>query len=135
MSDKRHVSITRAVPHIPIDETNNTKLSAVDELWVEYQRVCEPYAHHFCTQRQADGFCEPFIETTLSARWQRVAIQQAAGIAQSWISNRQNHYDDYLSRKTWYDGLPEEQQKKRKAPEWTEPKLPMLKNVCIQANV
>ncbi len=93
MDDQEQVTLTRAVHHIAIESTNTAKLAAVNELWEVYRPLCEQYAQHFCLQRQADGFCQPFIATPLSARWQRVAIQQAAGIARSWIANSQNHYN------------------------------------------
>lgn len=60
MSDKKRMSLTRAVHHMSIGETNNTKLSAVDDLCEVYRPLCEQYANHFCLQRQVDSFCEPF---------------------------------------------------------------------------
>ena len=42
----------------------------------------------FCTQEQPDKFRATCFVTSLSERWHRVAIQQAAGIAKSWRTNR-----------------------------------------------
>jgi len=72
----------------------------------------------------------------LSERWQRVAIQQAAGIAQSWRTNRANVYQDYLDDVLDYheretDGGLEEGEAE---PVWREWNTPILKQTCIQAN-
>jgi len=66
-----------------------------------------------------------------------VAIQQAAGIAQSWRTNRTNAYQDYLDdlldyyeRETEGTLKPDEQE-----PIWREWNIPTLKQTCIQATV
>jgi IS605 OrfB family transposase len=71
----------------------------------------------------------------LSARWQRVAVQQAAGIAQSWRTNRQKAIAAYQSRLAWYNSLSATQQAKKHKPTWKEWSIPTLQGVCIQANV
>ena len=48
-----------------------------------YLQLCQHYTTYFCTEAQPDKYAAPCFENPLSQRWQRVAIQQAAGIAQS----------------------------------------------------
>jgi hypothetical protein len=97
----------------------------------------------------------------LSARWQRVAIQQAAGIARSWRTNRARAFTAYQEELADYQVhlaarlpvLPPGDQIRahfdkgeteviypdgstatyRKAPPWREPRLPELKQTVIQA--
>jgi hypothetical protein len=88
--------ITRAVTHIRLLEVNPGKLAALDALAPVYLAFCQQYVTLFCTNEQPDKFHAPVFETLFSARWHRVAIQQAAGIAQSWRTNRANAYQDYL---------------------------------------
>jgi len=68
--------------------------------------------------------------TPLSERWQRVAIQQAAGIAKSWRTNRANAYQDYRDALAEY----KEQEAGAQEPEWREWDVPTLQQTCIQAN-
>lgn len=131
---KPHLTLTKAVTHISLEHANREKLAYLDEVWAHYRPLCEQYVHYFCTACPPDAYHHTMLETPLSERWHRVAIQQAAGIAKSWLSNRQNHYEDYLSRQAYYDTLPVETQFRRKLPEWREPRLPTLRQVCIQAN-
>jgi len=58
--------------------------------------LCQQYVTLFCTDEHPDKFRATCFVTPLSERWQRVAIQQAAGIAQSWRTNRAQGYQDYL---------------------------------------
>jgi Putative transposase DNA-binding domain len=65
-----------------------------------------------------------------------VAVQQAAGIAQSWRTNRQQAYQDYLEDVEAYqeqqaDGILDPQAKE---PAWREWDVPTLQQTCIQAN-
>jgi ribosomal protein L37AE/L43A len=90
----------------------------------------------FCTDELPNGFRAPCFLTPLSERWHRNAIQQAAGIAQSWRSNCANAYQDYLDALADYqeqqaDGTLEEGAKE---PEWREWNMPTLRECCIQAN-
>jgi len=55
-----------------------------------YLGVCQQYTTYFCTEAEPNGYLAPCFASPLSQRWQRVAIQQAAGIAQSWRSNSAN---------------------------------------------
>lgn len=128
--------LTKAVPHIRLAEVNAGKLAALDELAPVYLSLCQEYVTFFCTKAVPDKFHRPLFFTRLSERWHRVAIQQAAGIAQSWRTNRANAYQGYLDELAEY----QEQQAKgtlasdAKEPEWHEWDLPTLRNTCIQAN-
>jgi IS605 OrfB family transposase len=132
---KRRSRLTKAVTHISLEHANRDKLARLDDVWAQYRPLCEQYVHYFCTACPPDAHHPLMLETPLSDRWHRVAIQQAAGIAKSWLSNRQNHYEEYLSRQAYHESLSIEAQAKRKAPQWHEPRLPTLRQVCIQANV
>src|SRR5215472_14519451 len=130
-TEPRH--ITRAVTHIRLQEVNAGKLAALDALAPVYLALCQQYVTLFCTEELPDKLRDPLYETVLSERWHRVAIQQAAGIAKSWRSNRTNALRDYgkeqekyekrlteykaqQARGTLEDG--EEEIKEPKAPEW-----------------
>jgi Putative transposase DNA-binding domain/Probable transposase len=128
--------ITKAVTHIRLVEVNPGKLAALDQLALVYLALCQQYVTLFCTGEQPDKFHPPIFATPLSQRWHRVAIQQAAGIAQSWRTNRSNAYQDYLDELAEYqeqqaedilDEQPEE-------PTWHEWDVPTLHQTCIQAN-
>jgi Putative transposase DNA-binding domain/Probable transposase len=128
--------ITKAVTHIRLLEANAGKLAALDTLAPVYLALCQQYVTLFCTDELPDSFRAPCFQTKLSERWQRVAIQQAAGIAKSWHTNRANAYQDYL------DALAEYQEQEAdgtleagaKEPEWREWNVPTLQQTCIQAN-
>src|SRR6266566_2072828 len=81
---KTKQTITRTVTHIRLIEANPGKLDALDQLVVEYLALTQQYVTLFTTQAQPNRYAEPMFEATLSQRWHRVAIQQAAGIAESW---------------------------------------------------
>src|SRR5712691_10265968 len=129
--------LTKAVTHIRLIEVNPGKLAALDELAPIYVALCQQYVTLFCTDEQPDKFHSPLFATPLSERWHRVAIQQAAGIAQSWRTNREQAYQDYLEEVEAY----QEQQaggtldSKAKEPAWKEWDVPTLQQTCIQANV
>src|SRR5438105_9385442 len=88
--------LTKAVTHIRLLEVNSGKLAALDALAPVYLALCQQYVTLFCTEESPDKFRAPVFATPLSERWHRVAIQQAAGIAKSWRTNRANAYQDYL---------------------------------------
>ncbi|HEY7355847.1 MAG TPA: transposase [Ktedonobacterales bacterium] len=121
--------LTRAVTHIRLCDANHAKIEALDQLSAEYVRLCQQYTTYFCTEAEPDGYLAPCFESPLSQRWQRVAIQHAAGIAQSWRSNYAAAYQDYL-------GLCQEYQEEPEAdpPIWKEWNPPVLKEPVIQAN-
>ncbi|HYU71415.1 MAG TPA: transposase, partial [Ktedonobacteraceae bacterium] len=122
--------ITKAVTHIRLIEINPGKLAALDQLAPVYLALCQRYVTLFCTDKQPDKFHPPVFITPLSERWHRVAIQQAAGIAQSWRTNRANAYQDYLEERQANGTLDGQVQE----PEWRDWDVPTLHQVCIQAN-
>jgi putative transposase-like DNA-binding protein/probable transposase len=66
------------------------------------------------------------------SRWQRVAIQQAAGIAKSWRSNLQRAQEDFADiLAAW---LEDEHPPDAVPPEWVSWQTPTLKKTAIQAN-
>jgi len=128
--------ITKAVTHIRLVETNPGKLTALDALAQVFLALTQHYTTLFCTDELPNAFHAPCFPTTLSERWHRVAIQQAAGIAQSWRTNREQAYQDYVDDLLDYheqqteDTLDEGAQ----APTWKEWDVPTLRETCIQAN-
>ncbi len=133
---KQH-KFTKAVTHIRLGEINSGKLAALDGLAQVYLMLCQEYVTLFCTDEQPDKFRAPCLSTALSERWHRVAIQQAAGIAASWRTNRAQAYQGYQDALTEYG----EQQigphpdPDAREPEWRAWSIPTLKQTCIQANV
>ena len=130
-------TLTKAVTHIRLAEINAGKLAALDELAQVYLELCQQYVILFCTDELPDKFRSTCFTTTLSERWHRVAIQQAAGIAQSWRTNRAQAHQDYL------DDLLDYQEQQAEGildtaavePVWHEWTIPVLRQTCIQANV
>lgn len=128
--------LTKAVTHIRLLEVNSRKLAALDALASVYLALCQEYVTFFCTEASPDKFHAPLFATPLSERWHRVAIQQAAGIAQSWHTNRTQAYQDYLDDLLDYH----EQQTEgsleagMQEPTWKEWDVPTLRQTCIQAN-
>src|SRR5260370_26839457 len=128
--------ITKAVTHIHLGETNPGKLVALDALAQVFLALTQHYTTLFCTDDLPNAFHAPCFPTTLSERWHRVAIQQAAGIAKSWRTNRANAYQSYLAELAEYrehqaDGTLEEGTGE---PAWREWDVPTLHEICIQAN-
>ena len=122
---------TRAVHHIPLGAANVGKLARLEALAAVYLALVQQYVTHFCTEAAPAKFAQPSFESALSERWQRVAIQHAAGLAQSWQTNRANAFQDYLDEcaeyeETHVDGEP--------CPTWKDWQLPVLKETVIQAN-
>ena len=129
-------TITKAVTHIRLIEANPGKLAALDALAPVYLALCQQYVAFFCTKEQPDAFRDTLFVTPLSERWHRVAIQQAAGIAHSWRTNREQAYQDYVDDLLDYheqqtDGTLDEG---AQAPTWKEWDVPTLRQTCIQAN-
>lgn len=121
--------VTRAVTHIRLCDANHTKVEALDTLAAEYLRLCQAYTSYFCTEAQPDKYASPCFDSPLSQRWQRVAIQQAAGVAQSWRSKYAAAYHDYLDMLAEYQEEPTGD-----PPEWKEWNTPLLKEPVIQAS-
>jgi hypothetical protein len=130
-------TITRAVTPICLIEANPGKLESLDRLVVQYLALCQQYVTLLCRQEATpDTYAAPVFETELSDRWHRVAIQQAAGIARSWRTNRQAAYEAYLEDLAdWKLAQETSPDPKRKAPTWKEWHLPELRVPCIQATV
>ena len=128
--------LTRAVTHIRLGEANAGKLTALDDLAQVYLALCQQYVTLFCTDERPDKFHPPVFSTSLSERWQRVAIQQAAGIAQSWHTNRAEAYQDYADDLLDYHEQETEGtlDAAAKEPTWREWNIPTLRQTCIQAN-
>lgn len=129
-------TLTKAVTHIRLIDVNPGKLAALDALAPVYLALCQQYVTFFCTEESPDKFHSPLFPTPLSERWHRVAIQQAAGIAQSWCTNRVQAYQDYVDELEDYqeqawDGTLDEGLRE---PEWSEWDVPTLQQTCIQAN-
>ncbi|HEV2581636.1 MAG TPA: transposase [Ktedonobacteraceae bacterium] len=132
----RSPTLTKAVTHIRLGAANAGKLAALDALAEVYLALCQQYVTRFCTEEQPDKFRPTCFATPLSERWHRVAIQQAAGIAQSWRANRAQAYQDYLddlldAHEQEAEGLLDAE---TKAPVWREWSIPVLRQTCIQAN-
>jgi len=130
-------TIIKAVTHIRLLEANPGKLAALDELAPVYLALCQEYVTFFCTKEQPDPFRDTLFVTSLSERWHRVAIQQAAGIAQSWKTNRANAYQEYLDELAEYQEQHAEGtlDAEAKEPTWREWDVPTLQRTCIQANI
>jgi hypothetical protein len=130
-------TITKAVTHIRLEATNVGKLAALDDLAQVYLPLCQQYVTLFCTDEHPDKFRASCFVTPLSERWHRVAIQQAAGIAQSWRTNRAQAYQDYADDLLDYHEQKVEgmQDAEAEEPTWHEWNIPALSQTCIQANV
>ena len=139
---KTKQNITRAVTPIRLIEANTSKLDALDQVATAFLALTQKYVTLFCEANSSpDQYGEPVFDTELSERWQRVAIQQAAGIAKSWRTNRQAAYDAYLEDVADYaeakakaeaEGRPLEHL--RQEPTWREWRIPELRVPTIQAN-
>ncbi len=129
--------ITKAVTHIRLLEANVGKLAALDALAPVYLALCQQYVTLFCTDEAPNKLRAPLFQTPLSERWHRVAIQQAAGIAQSWRTNWAQAYQGYLEELEEYREQEAEGSldPKAKEPVWREWDVPTLRQDCIQANV
>ncbi len=127
-------TLTKAVTHIRLSETNACKLAALDALAPVYQALCQAYVTYFCTEEPPDKFHAPVFPTSLSERWHRVAIQQAAGIARAWRTNREQAYQSYLEERENYQEALATPDSNQKEPEWKEWNTPTLQQTCIQAN-
>jgi hypothetical protein len=129
-------TLTRVVTHIRLEAVNAGKFVALNDLAQVYLPLCQQYVTLFCTEETPDKFRATCFATPLSERWHRVAIQHAAGVAQSWRTNREQTYQDYVEELAEY----KEQQadgtlgKEAREPVWNEWDVPTLRQTCIQAN-
>ncbi len=129
-------TLTKAVTNIRLETVNAGKLAALDDLAQVYILLCQQYITLFCTEEMPDRFRVTCFATPLSERWHRVAIQQAAGVAQSWRTNREQAYQDYLEELAEFETQRAENtlDEKAKEPNWNEWNVPTLRQTCIQAN-
>jgi transposase len=125
------MKITRAVHHIPLTSSNSGKLAKLDQLAAVYLPLVQQYVTHFCMEALPAKFAQPCFESDMSERWQRVAIQHAAGLAQSWQTNHANAFEDYLDELAEYE---ESHAEGEQPPTWKNWQLPVLKEIVIQAN-
>lgn len=128
--------LTRSVTHIRFAEANAGKLAILEELAQIYLMLCQQYVTLFCTDELPDKFHPPVFTTSLSERWHRVAIQQASGIAQSWRTNREEAYHNYLEELADYQEqlTTHHPNSKLQEPTWKEWNIPILRQTCIQTN-
>jgi hypothetical protein len=129
--------ITKAVTHIRLEAANAGKLAALDALAQVYLTLCQQYVTLFCTDEHPDKFRATCFATPISERWHRVAIQQAAGIAQSWRTNRTHAFQDYVDDLLDYheQGVEGTLDAEAREPAWREWNIPALSQTCIQTNV
>jgi hypothetical protein len=106
-------------------------MATLDTLAGEYLALCQQYTTLFVTDALPDGYAPPCFDSPLSHRWQRVAIQQAAGIAQSWRSNRENALEEFQEASAAWE---KKHKPEEPAPVWKEWNTPVLKEICLQAN-
>jgi hypothetical protein len=129
--------VTKVLTQIRLIEVNPGKLAALDELASVYLALCQQYVTLFCIEETPDKLRAPLYPTPLSERWHRVAIMQAAGIAQSWRTNRaraSQQYQDDLARYQQHQAN-STGTASTKEPQWHEWNVPTLRTPCIQANV
>jgi len=125
------MKLTRAVTHIRLSDANASKLAQLDALADAYMRLCQQYVIAFCTDVEPNKYADAWLSSPLSARWQRVVIQHAAGVAQSWRTNHDRAFQAYLDDLADYQTQADPQ---RPAPSWREWQTPMLKQTVIQTN-
>jgi hypothetical protein len=128
--------LTRAVTHIRLEAANAGKFAALNDLSQVYILLCQQYVILFCTEETPDKFRATCFTTPLSKRWHRAAIQQAAGIARSWRTNREQAYQDYVEELKEYEEQQADGRLSKEAiePLWKEWDVPTLRQTCIQAN-
>jgi hypothetical protein len=129
---------TQAVTHIRLDAPNAGKLTALDALAEASRALTQAYVTLFCTDEEPNGFRPPAASarTARSERWQRVAIQQAAGSATTWRTNRASADQAYQEALAEYKRHQANGTLKAGAqePVWHEWNIPTLRRPCIQAN-
>ena len=124
--------LTRAITHIRLCAVNDAKVMALDALAGEYTALCQQYVTYFCAEAEPNAYADPCFLSLLSQRWQRVAIQQAAGIAKSWRTNHQRAQEEFADTLAqWYE---EDHFTEEESPEWKPWQIPTLRKTVIQAN-
>jgi hypothetical protein len=79
--------VSHAVTPIHLCDANRAKTAVLDALAVEYVRLCQQYRTALCTAAPPDTYATLCLDSPRSQRWERVTIQQAGDIAQSWRRN------------------------------------------------
>jgi transposase len=125
------MKLTYAITHIRLSDPNASKLAQLDALADAYLHLCQAYTTAFCTDVEPNKFADAWLSSPLSARWQRVVIQHAAGIAQSWRTNRERAHQAYLDDLSDYQAQADPQHPSPTLREW---QTPTLKQRVIQAN-
>jgi hypothetical protein len=125
------MKLTRAVTHIRLSDANASKLRQLDALADAYMRLCQQYTTAFCIEVEPNKYADAWLSSSLSARWQRVVIQHAAGVAQSWRTNRDRAEQAYLDDLADYQAQADQ---KRPPPTWRDWQTPTLKQMVVQAN-
>jgi hypothetical protein len=125
------MKLTRAITHIRLCDANTIKLAQLDALADAYMRLCQAYVATFCTDVEPNKFADVWLDSPLFARWQRVVVQHAASVAQSWRTNRDRAYQAYLGDSAEHQAQADRQ---RAAPTWLGWQTPTLKQTVIQAN-
>jgi hypothetical protein len=124
--------LTRVVTRIRLCSVNDAKVAALDAVAAAFVPLCQQYVTHLCTAAEPDGYADPCFPSPLSQRWQRVAIQQAAGIARSWRTNHQRAQENFADLlATW---LEEPHGADETPSPWTPWQIPTLKKQVLQAN-
>ncbi len=124
--------LTRAVTHIRLCAINDVKVATLDALAAEYMALCQQYVTLFCTEVEPNGYADPSFPGPLSQRWQRVAIQQAAGIARSWRANHQHAQEEFADTLAqWHE---DNYSAEEEPPVWKPWQIPTLRKMVIQAN-
>src|SRR5262249_16651447 len=123
------MKLTCAVTNIRLCEVNDVKGAAVGGLAAEYIPLCQQYGVHFCTEVKPNGYADPCFPSPLSQRWQRVAIQQAAGIARSWRSNHRHAQEDFADTLAFW--LEEEHRPEETSQLWIPWQTPIIKQAVI----
>jgi putative transposase len=125
------MKLTRAITHIRLSDANAGKLAQLDALADAYMRLCQQYVTAFCTEVEPNKYADAWLESPLSARWQRVIIQHAAGVAQSWRTNHDRVFQAYLDDPATAQAQADPQ---RPVSAWRKWQIPTLKQTVIQAN-
>lgn len=130
------MQVTQAVTHIGLSlgEANDTKVAELDAVAAEYMALCQAYVFHYIANGVPVGHPMPVFVSILSARWHQVAMRQASGIAQSWLSNYDRHQQTYQEALARYQAAVAAGDTTARQPQWHEPNLPTLKVINLQVS-
>jgi hypothetical protein len=126
------MKLTRSLTHIHLCATNDAKVAALDARAAEYLALRQQYVTHLCAEVEPNAYADTCFPSPLSQRWQRVAIQQEAGIARSWRANHQRAQKEFVDTlAAWQE---EEHHADEREPVWREWQTPTRRKTVIQAN-